>query len=174
MQAIASNVFRVSGSKRLTSGGPSLPNPQLFRSITQVTDLISFSTRRPYQNASLLHEKYVVQGLSTQQIAREFFCSKNTIRSALRRAGIRLRKRQEKGRSSNPRYGLKPMKGHPVANLGEQRIITTIIEMHNDGLSFTKIADFLTAAGVPTKMRRKKWHPEVVRQICLNNAPSNA
>lgn len=118
---------------------------------------------------NLLHEKYVVQGLSTLQIARGFFCSKNTIRSALKRAGIRLRKRQEKGRTSNPRYGLKPMKGHPVANLGEQRIIATIMEMHNDGLSFAKVAKFLTAANVPTKMRRKKWHPEVVRQIYLNS-----
>lgn len=155
------------------NNGPSVSHLELFCSTAQVIDLIPFSMNKPWENASLLHEKYVVLGLSLKQIAREFFCSKNTIRSALRRSGIRLRKRQEKGRASNPRYGLKPMKGYPVTNFGEQRIITAIMEMQKDGLSFTKIAKFLTAAGVPTKMRRRKWHPEVVRQICLNNAPGN-
>jgi len=150
--------------------GPSRPYLQLFRSITQVTDLIPFSKNRPYENASLLHQKYVVLGLSLKQIAREFLCSKNTIRSALIRAGIRIRRSQEKGHSSNPRYGSKPTKGHSVDNLAEQRVIKTIIEMRDDRISFPKIAKFLSGAGVPTKMRRKEWHPEVVRQIHLNNA----
>lgn len=152
----------------MLDNGPSRPYPQLFRSIAQVPDLIPFSKNRPWENASLLHEKYVVLGLSLKQIAREFFCSKNTIRSALIRTGIPVRERQEKGRSSNPRYGTKPTKGHPVDHLGEQRVIKTVIDMRNDGISFPKIAKFLTGAGVPTKTRRKKWHPEVVRQTYLS------
>ena len=149
--------------------GPLPPYPQLFRSIREVTDFLPFNKNKPYKDPLLLHQKYVVQGLSTLQIAREFFCSKNTIRTALIAAGIKFRMRQEKGRSSNPRYGRKPMKGYPVDHLVEQRVIKTIIEMRDDGLSFSKIAKFLGGVGVPTKMRRKKWRPEVIRQICLKN-----
>jgi len=112
----------------------------------------------------------VVLGLSLKQIAREFFCSKNTIRSALIRAGIAVRKRQKRGRSSNPRYGSKAVKGHRVDDVAELRVIKTVVEMRNDGISFPKIAKFLTGAGVPTKTRRKKWHPEVVRQVYLQNS----
>ena len=145
--------------------GPSRPYPQLFRSITQVPDLIPFSKDKRWENANLLHEKYIVLGLSLKQIARELCCSKNTIRSALMRTGIPLRGRQEKGRSSNPRYGTKATKGHRVEDKTEQKVIKTVHEMHNDGISFPKIAKYLTGAGVPTKTRRKKWHHEVVRQI---------
>ncbi len=148
-------------------GGPLLPNPQLFCSSPQVTDLLPFSQDQPYENQSLLHEKYTVQGLSLKQIARQFFCSKNAVRRALIEAGIPLRKRQEKGRPSNPRYGSKAVKGHRVDVLAEQRVIKTIVEMRNNGLSFPKIAEFLSGMGVPTKTRRKKWHKEVVRQIYL-------
>jgi len=150
--------------------GPSRPYPQLFRSTQQVADFLPFCNNRPYEDPLLLHKKYVVQGLSTLQIAREFFCSKGTIRRALTVAGIPIRKRQEKGRSSNPRYGSKAVKGHRVEDLTEQRVIKTVIEMRNDGISFPKIARFLTGAGVPTKTRRRKWHPEVVRQIYLQHS----
>lgn len=51
-------------------------------------------------------------------------------------------------------------------------MIETVIEMRDDGISFPMIAKFLTGAGVPTKTRRMKWHPEVVRQMYLNNAGS--
>ena len=157
-------------SQKLDSGGPSRPYPQLFRSISQVTDLIPFSRNRPYENARLLHEKYVVQGLSLIQIAREFFCSKNTVRSALIRAGVPLRGRQMTGRPSNPRYGTRAAKGYHVNHGPELRVTKTVLEMRNDGISFLKIAKFLSGAGVPTKTRRKKWHPEVVRQIYLQNS----
>ncbi len=150
-------------------GGLSGRQVELFRSTTQVVDSILFSQNRPYENSNLLHEKYVVLGLSAKQIAREFFCSKGTILSALTRAGIAVRKRQERGRASNPRYGSKATKGHPVDNVAELRVIKTVVEMRNDGISFPKIAKFLTGAGVPTKTRRKKWHPEVVRQIYLQH-----
>src|SRR5262249_13389227 len=93
--------------------------------------------------------------------------SKNTIRRALMEAGIPLRKRQEKGRPSNPRYGSRGAKGYPADHLIEQRVIKTIVEMRNDGISFPQIAELLGGWGVPIKTRRKKWHKEVVRQIYL-------
>jgi len=65
------------------------------------------------------------------------------------------------------------MKGHPGDHMNEQRVIKTIVEMRDDGISFPKIAKFLSGAGVPTKKRRKKWHPEVIRQIYASNALSN-
>ena len=115
----------------------------------------------------MLQEKYVIQGLSLAKIAGEFLCSKTTIRKALTDAGVPIRERQQKGRSSNPRYGTRSVKGQRVEHMGEHRVIKTIVEMREEGLSFRQIADFLTKVGVPTKTRRKKWHKEVVRQIYL-------
>ena len=42
--------------------------------------------------------------------------------------------------------------------------------MRKQDLSFSKIAEFLSNIGAPTKTRRKKWHPEVVRQIFLDHS----
>ena len=150
--------------------GPSRPYPQLFRSTQQVTDFLPFSQNKPWKDPILLHKKYVVLGFSLKQIADEFFCSKNTVRSALLKASVPLRGRQEKGRSSNPRYGTRATEGYRIDDKPEQRVIQTVLEMHRDGISFLKIAKFLTGAGVPTKTRRKKWHSEVIRQIYLNNS----
>lgn len=88
---------------------------------------------------------------------------------ALFRAGVPLRGRQVKGRSSNPRYGTRAARSHRVDDIVEQRVINTVLDMRNEGISFPKIARFLSGAGVPTKTRQKKWHPEVVRQIYLQS-----
>jgi transposase len=111
----------------------------------------------------------VVQGLSLVQIAKEFSSSKNTIRNALIKANIPLRKRQTSGKASNPHYGSRVVKGQRVEHLTEQRVIMTIVEMRDDGMSFPKIARFLSKVGIPTKKRGHKWHPEVVRQIYMKS-----
>lgn len=89
------------------------------------------------------------------------------VRMALIRAGIPLRKRQDRGRPSNINYGKRLVKGQRIEHLAEQRVIRAIIDMNRDGLSFRKIATFLTQIKVPTKRRGQKWHGEVVRNIYL-------
>lgn len=74
------------------------------------------------------------------QIAKEFFCSKSTIRDALIRAGIPLRKRQQKGRSSVPRCRMKITNGGQVTDAAEQKIIQVVTEMKRDGISYHRIA----------------------------------
>ena len=93
--------------KRNKYGGPSQTNPQLFCSIGYAADIISFSNNKPYEDAFLLHQKYVIQGQSAAQIGKHFFCSKGAIIRSLIKFGISVRRRQEKGRSSIPRYGSK-------------------------------------------------------------------
>ncbi len=142
-------------------------NPEHLYSIDYLIDSVSLPTKKPWQNKSVLHQKYVVEGVSLAQIAKEFLCSKNTIRGALIRAGIPLRKRQERRRSSNIDYGKRLVKGQRIEHLAEQKVIQAIVEMRKEGLSFQKIADFLSEIGVLTKKRRQRWHCEVVRNIYL-------
>ena len=37
--------------------------------------------------------------------------------------------------------------------------------MRESGMSLRQIADFLSAIGVPTKKRGKKWHPQMIKRI---------
>ena len=85
------------------------------------------------------------------------------------RFGIPLRERQEKGHPSNLDYGKRVVNGHRIEHLAEQRVIQTIIDLRNEGLSYAKIADFLTKIGVPTKKKGQGWHYEVVRNIFLRS-----
>ena len=149
------------------SGGVCAPNPELLYSATHLIDSIKLPERKPWQNKNVLHQKYIVEGASLAQIASEFLCSKNGVRAALIRFEIPLRERQGKGRSSNVDYGKRLVQGRRIEHMAEQRVIRTIVDMRNDGLSFQRIADFLSKIGVPTKKKGKSWHCEVVRIIYL-------
>ena len=51
----------------------------------------------------------------------------------------------------------------------EVRVIKAVTDMHQQGLSFRRIAKFLDQIGVPTKCRGKAWHPEMVKRILAAN-----
>ena len=99
------------------------------------------------------------------QIATEFLCSRNSIRDALIKAKIPLRRRCESGHSSSIRFGTKVVKGRRVTARDEQKAVDTIIELRKDGLSFDRIADCLTRLKIPTKTRRNRWKGGSVRSI---------
>lgn len=180
---ITHNPLHRSGQARLTHPAPALGDDAKSSQGIRMADLcqwkpaVSEATHTvpgnlgvlaPTQKCSVPQPSNLgAKDVECSDIARDSEISDVSTRSALIRAGIAVRKRQEKGRSSNPRYGSKAIKGHWANDVAEQKIIRTVVEMLNDGISFSKIAKFLTGAGVPTKTRRKKWHPEVVRQIYL-------
>ena len=98
------------------------------------------------------------------QIAKELLCSKGAVRLALIRAGIPIRKGIR-----NTGYGLKAVKGRPADDNVERKVIDTIIDLRDGGMSFDKIAHFLTKMGVPTKTRRRKWNGGCVRVIFIKH-----
>ena len=96
------------------------------------------------------------------QIAKELLCSKTAARAALIRAGIPIRKAIK-----TTGYGIKSIKGRPTEAGAERKVIETVIELRDGGMTFDKIAHFLTKMGVPTKTRRKKWNGDVCgKSIC--------
>ena len=62
-------------------------------------------------------------------------------------------------------YGYRLSGGVMIPHLAEQRVVSSIRKMSNDGLSYRKICEFLTSVGVPTKNRGQSWHPEMIRRI---------
>jgi integrase len=50
-------------------------------------------------------------------------------------------------------------------NIAFRRVIQTVTELNNQGMSLRQIAKFLTQTGVPTRGRGKSWHPEMVNRI---------
>lgn len=72
---------------------------------------------------------------------------------------------QPHGRPSQPKYGARMQHGSLTPHLGEKRIINAIQELRGKGLTLRQIARFLTQAGVPTKCRGKRWHPQMVKRV---------
>jgi hypothetical protein len=117
-------------------------------------------------NEHVLRQKYVLEGRSLRQIAREFASSKTGVRTALVRFGIPLRKTGQRPRThNNLPFGKKAVKGKVVDHKGEKRVVESVLKMHREGLSNCAIARVLTEMKIPTKQQGRKWHPEMVRQI---------
>ncbi|MBT7567287.1 hypothetical protein HN630_00090 [archaeon] len=126
-----------------------------------------------YKDKSFLHQKYVVEGLSIDQISQQIFSSKEVVRSWLMRHEIDVREQgHHHGRPAQPRYGQKMRKGQAVIHQIEQRAVNTIKDLKQEGLSLRKIAKILDQMKIPTKCRGKKWHPEMVKRV-LSTSLSN-
>jgi hypothetical protein len=119
-----------------------------------------------FRNRTFLHQKYVVEGLSAKQIAREIFSSKMAVLDALDDFGIPIREQHyHHGNPSQPRFGKRFRKNVLVDHKPEQKIVLVISELHQQGLSLRKIARILNDTRVATKNHGKGWHPEMVRRI---------
>lgn len=119
-----------------------------------------------FHNKFVVHQKYVVEGLSIRQIADEFLSSKEAVRKGLINAGIELRESNKPhGRQSQVKYGQRRVNGKVVDFKMEQKIIVSAQQMWTQGLSLRQIAKNLSSMGIPTKCNGKKWHPEMVRRL---------
>jgi|GEM_PF-1188256 len=148
------------------NGGPIGSNSKLLCPPLKIVDSISFRRPEIWKDKNVLHHHYVVLGLSTKQIADKFLSSKETIRKYLRVYGIPLReKSQHHGNPSQSKFGQKKRRGELLEHKHEQRVIESIKQMKEEGLSLRAIARCLNEMKVPTKCRGKKWHPEMVRRV---------
>jgi hypothetical protein len=119
-----------------------------------------------YKNKSFLHQKYVVEGLSCEEIATQIFSARTTVLKYLKIHGIPVReigRNQKKVRGLA--YGQKIKERILAEHKREQEIIFKIRELRDKGLSYWKIADVLNTMKVPTKTRRGKWHARTVLSI---------
>ena len=148
------------------NGGANVSHPNFVSSTPQLIDFISYSPDKPLLNREFLHQKYVTEGLSLAQISREIFSSKSTIRKALMDNGIPLRElHRPHGNSAQLRFGRKKIANKVVPHLAELRVVRAIEDLRSKGFSLRQIAQFLTQIKVPTKLRGKAWHPQMIKRI---------
>ena len=107
-----------------------------------------------------LKQKYLVNHLSTTDIAEEFSCSKSRVRKLLIKHNIPLRKRSERYGSLWLAYGKRRVGGKIVDHKGEQRMIATIKQMYAEGMSIAAIARLLNTMKIPTRRRKRESHKQ--------------
>lgn len=107
-----------------------------------------------------------MESLSIRQIAEQVISSKEAVRAEILRQGIPLReKSQHHGRPAQLKFGQRVIKDNLIEHKTEQRAVESIRQMKAEGLSLRAISRCLDQMKVPTKMRGKKWHPEMVKRI---------
>jgi hypothetical protein len=148
------------------SGGLSRSQSIHARPPLEVIDSLRLFEPQTWRNKSFLQQKYVQEGLSIRQIAEQVVSSKEAVRTEILRQGIPLReKSQHHGRPAQLKFGQRVMKDQLIDHKSEQRVVDSIRQMKDEGLSLRAISRCLDQMKVPTKMRGKKWHPEMVKRI---------
>lgn len=133
----------------------------------ELDETIDFSLHPLYLNATLLHQKYVVEGLTIKQIAAQFFCSTWAVQKHLKKFCIRdsERGKQRNRKRTLTRYGKKWKNGELVQNNAEQSTIKKISALRNTGKSYEEVASILNALGIKTGTGEGKWHAMSVKRI---------
>jgi len=132
----------------------------------EVIDTLRLFEPQTWRNKSFLHQKYAQEGLSILQIATLVASSKEAVRTEILKQGIVLRsKSQHHGNPAQARFGRRVIKGSVIEHKTEQRVVDSVRQMKDEGLSLRAIARCLDQMKVPTKMKGKKWHPEMVKRI---------
>ena len=122
-------------------------------------------TTSPYISENVLKQKYLADGLSMRDIAREFSCSKTYVRGMLLSYKIPMRRTSDYRGSRWFAYGKRRVGGKVVDHKGEQRAIASIKKMYAEGMSASAIARCLNAMKLPTKRQGKGWHNCTVAEI---------
>jgi hypothetical protein len=147
-------------------GGPSPSLIELLCRPYHVIDTVTILHTPLHRNKDVLHQKYIIEGLSLSQIASEILSSKAAVRKGLIDSGIPLRKpHQPHGRQSQVRFGTIRRVGKLIELKHEQRIIQTARDLHDKGLSLREIASTFDTMGIATKCKGKKWHPQMISRI---------
>lgn len=119
----------------------------------------------------MLHEEYSQNGLTKQQIAHKYNCSLSTVTKFLKKFEIPLKEVDKfKGSSRSKAYGKRVIKGEIVDHLAEQRVIRSILEMVDKGLSYRQICKVLDGLKVPTRHQGQGWkHESIYRIVKVHN-----
>jgi hypothetical protein len=142
------------------------PLLELFSVQPIILDFVRFYAIPLFRNKIFIRQKYIVEKLSSQQIADEIDCSRMAVLDALVKFGIPVREQHyHHGRPSQPRYGKKYQKKIPVNHQIEQRLIEVVSQLRKNKLTLRQIAQVLNDMKVPTKCQGVAWHQEMIRRI---------
>lgn len=133
-----------------------------------LTDVIVLPPKKHMPEKSFLHQKYVVEGLSSKEIAAQISFSRATVTKYLNDYGIPLKKitRRKTGKMV---YGYRQYGGRAVVLKKELKVIELIKSHKESGYSYQKIADILNNLKAPTKGGKGFWYSKVVRQVYLRS-----
>lgn len=138
-----------------------LPFPPFY-----LVDTIDFNWLPLYKNKFFLHQKYVVERLSTREIADLVFSSKSVVLQYLRHFDIPVRDTGVQiRRKTNLRYGSKIQKRREVQYLKEVENIKKMKELRSKGFTYERIADVFNSMKIPTKTGRGIWHRKTIQAI---------
>lgn len=113
-----------------------------------------------------LHQKYIVENLTINQIADLTLSSRSTVIKYLNAAGIPIR--SEEQRRGGSAFGERKVNGRYVQNQTELVLIEKMRLLRNQGLTYRQIAEVLQGLSLPAK-RKGRWTGRGVLKI-LNSA----
>ena len=137
----------------------------------QITETIQVSQPQLYRDRDFLHQKYVVERLSTKEIAAQISSSRTAVSSGLKRFGIPIRPCDAANKTrSQLRYGEAWRKRQVVAHQRELESIEKMKRLRERGFSYWKIADVFNSMKIPTKTGRGRWHARAVQKVLDDSA----
>ena len=130
----------------------------------------------PYKNEFFLREKYLLEKLSTRQIAKQVFSARSTVVKHLKAYGIPMRTEDEAHDLNNGQcaFGEKMLGGKVLPHKGELEVLRRMQSLRNSGHSYRKIAAQLNVSGIPTKNRKTKWHATTVMKMLKKTAKAGS
>lgn len=134
----------------------------------QVVDKITLKAKKPTIDEIFLKQKYVTEGLSSNEIAKLTFSSRPKITRLLKQYKIPLKTVTRRNNGGHV-YGFKKYRGRSIEMKKEQEIIR-IVKLHREsGNSYQKIANILNHNKIPTKTKTGEWLPNTVRRLFKKN-----
>jgi hypothetical protein len=120
----------------------------------------------PYKSKSFLYQKYVIEGLSCEEISTQIFSARTTVLKYLKTYGIPVREvGTNQKRVRGLAYGKKIKERNLAESKREMEALKKMRDLRERDFSYWKIAEILNTMKVPTKTRRGKWHARSVHAI---------
>ena len=111
---------------------------------------------------SFLHQKYIVESLTINQIAALTLSSRSTVIKYLNEAKIPIR--DEEHRLGGSTFGQRKVNGRYIPNQAELNMVGRMKNLRSQGFTFRQIAEILQGLKLPSK-RNGKWTGRSVQRI---------
>lgn len=136
-------------------------------------DTIGFIWRPLFKDPTFLHQKYVVERLSAEEVAVQSFSSKSTVLKHLKTFGIPSREVNPGVRRRRcVSYGQRMADRQLVEHQREQVALQRMSDLRAKGFAFESIAEVLNSMKIRTKTGRGRWHRKTVQAILARKEES--
>ncbi|MBL7670768.1 MAG: recombinase family protein [Bdellovibrionaceae bacterium] len=165
----------VPGICKIKIGSPERSQENTVSSAFYVVDSIEFFTKPRYKSKVFLHQKYVVEKLTSDEIAKLCFSSRPTISKYLKLHGIPIRRAEERLALNKGQLALgeKRYKGTVQKNWAEIKIVEQIFDLRSQGYSYRQVAAWLDAKGIKPKNKCSPWQATTVMKIAKRTQSKN-